>query len=88
MAYGWRRFAVPLQRRLGALSIATASGGLAASAYDRRRPVQFEAPSLEERLRVLETKMRAMELNDLEEVRETQLTCATVATIMSSQLGH
>ena len=49
--------------------------------YDRR-PLQFEtrssqssqsSQSLEERVRVLETKVRAMELNDLEEVRDRTL---------------
>lgn len=39
-----------------------------------RRPLKFE--TLEERVRVLETKLRAMELNDLEEMRELALVAA------------
>lgn len=39
-----------------------------------RRPLKFE--TLEERVHVLETKLRAMELNDLEEMRELALVAA------------
>lgn len=69
MAFRWSRLAGAAQR-LAIPAVATAS----VAPYERR-PLQFEtrssqsSQSLEERVRVLETKVRAMELNDLEEVR-------------------
>jgi hypothetical protein len=73
MAFRWSRLA-GAARRLAIPAVVTAS----VAPYERR-PLQFEtrssqsSQSLEERVRVLETKVRAMELNDLEEVRDLTL---------------
>ena len=73
MAFRWSRLA-GAARRLAVPAVVTAS----VAPYERR-PLQFEtrssqsSQSLEERVRVLETKVRAMELNDLEEVRDLTL---------------
>ena len=64
MAFRWRN-ALPVARRLAVAAGAGCCGSLGAD----WAPVQMET-SLEERVRTLETKIRVLEMNDLEEVRD------------------
>lgn len=74
MAFRWSRVAAGSVRRLAAGACVSAS---LAHGLQLSRELRLETrQDLEERVRMLETKIKAMELNDLEEVRDFALVLA------------